>query len=41
MTCVNCHNPHNPSFETRWPVQFNTQKVIERQEGLEGGSEEH
>lgn len=40
MTCVNCHNPHNPSFEKRWPVQFNTQKGIERKEGLEG-SEEH
>ena len=35
MTCVNCHNPHNPGFETRWPVQFNTQKVIERKEGLD------
>ncbi|SHG56199.1 cytochrome c3 family protein [Winogradskyella jejuensis] len=40
MTCVNCHNPHNPSFDKRWPVQFNTQKVIERQEGLDG-AEEH
>lgn len=30
MTCVNCHNPHNPSFETRWPARFNTQKVEER-----------
>ncbi len=40
MTCVNCHNPHNPSFEKRWPVQFNTQKDIERKEGIEG-SEEH
>lgn len=30
-TCVNCHNPHNPSFEKRWPVRFNTQKVKERQ----------
>ncbi|MFT0714725.1 cytochrome c3 family protein [Flagellimonas lutimaris] len=34
MTCVNCHNPHNPGFETRWPVQFNTQKVKERKDGL-------
>ena len=34
LTCVNCHNPHNPSFETRWPVQYNTQKAIERKEGL-------
>lgn len=30
-TCVNCHNPHSPSFEKRWPVRYNTQKVIERQ----------
>ncbi|MFP2997542.1 cytochrome C [Spongiivirga sp. MCCC 1A20706] len=35
MTCVNCHNPHNPSFETRWPVRFNTEKVKERKDGLE------
>ncbi|MBR9855582.1 MAG: cytochrome C [Algicola sp.] len=34
MTCVNCHNPHNPGFETRWPAQFNTQKVEERKDGL-------
>ena len=33
-TCVNCHNPHSPSFEKRWPVQFNTQKGIERNDGL-------
>jgi len=35
MTCVNCHNPHNPGFETRWPVQFNTQKAIDRKEDLD------
>lgn len=35
MTCVNCHNPHSPGFEKRWPVQFNTQREIERGEGLE------
>ncbi|WP_346882543.1 cytochrome c3 family protein [uncultured Algibacter sp.] len=35
MTCVNCHNPHSPSFETRWPVQFNTQKAIERKDDLD------
>lgn len=29
-TCVNCHNPHKPHFEKRWPVRFNTQKVEER-----------
>ena len=30
MTCVNCHNPHSPSFGTRWPAKFNTQKAQER-----------
>ena len=30
MTCVNCHNPHKPHFESRWPARFNTQKIIER-----------
>lgn len=30
MTCVNCHNPHSPSFETKWPARFNTQKIKER-----------
>lgn len=30
MTCVNCHNPHAPSFDTRWPARFNTQKIKER-----------
>lgn len=30
MTCVNCHNPHSPSFESRWPAKFNTQKVQDR-----------
>ena len=30
MTCVNCHNPHNPKFESKWPARFNTQKVKER-----------
>lgn len=29
-TCVNCHNPHSPSFEARWPSRLNTQKIIER-----------
>jgi nitrate/TMAO reductase-like tetraheme cytochrome c subunit len=31
MTCVNCHNPHQPHFESRWPARYNTQKVKERQ----------
>lgn len=30
LTCVNCHNPHNPGFDSRWPARFNTQKVKER-----------
>ncbi len=30
MTCVNCHNPHSPSFESRWPAKYNTQKIQER-----------
>ena len=30
-SCVDCHNPHQPHFEKRWPVRFNTQKVKERQ----------
>jgi len=24
-TCVNCHNPHNPSIEHRWPSRLNKQ----------------
>ncbi|TWO32736.1 cytochrome C [Seonamhaeicola sediminis] len=31
MTCVNCHNPHKPHFEKRWPARFNTQKIKERE----------
>ncbi|WP_298317418.1 cytochrome c3 family protein [uncultured Aquimarina sp.] len=31
MTCVNCHNPHKPEIESRWPSRFNTQKVKERE----------
>lgn len=30
MTCVNCHDPHKPHFESKWPARFNTQKVKER-----------
>lgn len=30
MTCVNCHNPHEPHFESKWPERYNTQKVEER-----------
>ncbi|NER17472.1 cytochrome c3 family protein [Spongiivirga citrea] len=35
MTCVNCHNPHEPSFDQRWPVRFNSEKVQERKDGFE------
>ncbi|WP_460190144.1 multiheme c-type cytochrome [Urechidicola sp. KH5] len=31
FTCVNCHNPHNPSFESKWPARFNTQMLKERE----------
>ncbi len=34
MTCVNCHNPHNPGFGHRLPAIYNTQKLEERKEGL-------
>ena len=27
--CVNCHDPHKPAFETRWPARLNTQKLIQ------------
>ncbi|QTD36375.1 cytochrome C [Polaribacter batillariae] len=30
MTCVNCHNPHKPHFESRWPSRFNTETEKER-----------
>ncbi len=30
MTCVNCHDPHKPHFESKWPERYNTQKVNER-----------
>ena len=29
-TCVNCHNPHKPHFESRWPARFNVQYEKER-----------
>ena len=29
-TCVNCHNPHDPHFESRLPVRFNTEYENER-----------
>lgn len=35
MTCVNCHNPHNPGFEKRWPARYNTQTVKDRKDELE------
>ena len=30
MTCVNCHNPHEPHIKSKWPERYNTQKVKER-----------
>lgn len=30
MTCVNCHNPHDPHIKSKWPERYNTQKVKER-----------
>ena len=30
-TCVNCHNPHDPGFKKRWPVQFNSHIEKERE----------
>ncbi len=34
MTCVNCHNPHQPHFEKKWPARLNTQKIKERKDQL-------
>ncbi|WP_347923099.1 cytochrome c3 family protein [Pontimicrobium sp. SW4] len=31
FTCVNCHNPHDPHFKSKWPARFNTQKLKERE----------
>ncbi|MDT7830083.1 cytochrome C [Pricia sp. S334] len=31
MTCVNCHNPHRPQIESKWPERYNTQKARERE----------
>ncbi len=28
-TCVNCHNPHTPALEARWPARLNTVKIQE------------
>ncbi len=35
MTCVNCHNPHSPGFESRWPAQFNSHIELERKQDLD------
>ncbi len=29
-TCVNCHDSHDPHFESKWPERYNTQKIKER-----------
>lgn len=28
--CVECHNPHNPGFASKWPERYNTQMAEER-----------
>ncbi len=28
-TCVECHDPHNPAFESRWPSRLNTTKLTD------------
>lgn len=33
-TCVNCHNPHNPSFKSKWPVRYNTKTAVDRNNKL-------
>lgn len=30
-SCVDCHNPHKPGFETRFPSWFNTKTATERE----------
>ena len=30
LSCVNCHNPHKPHFDKRWPARYNSQKIQER-----------
>ncbi|MCM5663912.1 cytochrome c3 family protein [Galbibacter mesophilus] len=29
-SCVNCHNPHQPKFNKRWPEVFNVHKELQR-----------
>lgn len=29
-SCVNCHNPHSPAFDTKWPARLNTVKLKEQ-----------
>ncbi len=31
-TCVECHNPHKPAFEPRWPARLNTQSLKQDKE---------
>lgn len=35
FTCVNCHNPHDPSFKSRWPSRYNTKESEESDGGVE------
>ncbi len=29
--CVECHNPHDPSFKSKWPERYNTHMAAERE----------
>lgn len=31
MTCVNCHNPHDPGFKSRWPSRLNKTKILQQE----------
>jgi nitrate/TMAO reductase-like tetraheme cytochrome c subunit len=28
--CVECHNPHSPALDKRWPSRYNSQMVSQR-----------
>ncbi|MCG8473930.1 MAG: hypothetical protein MI784_00370 [Cytophagales bacterium] len=34
QTCVNCHDPHDPSFKPRWPARYNVLVFPESQREL-------
>lgn len=33
MTCVQCHNPHQPALPVRWPARYNSVMEAEREGG--------